>query len=288
MFQLRLTDFNQDLLSDVRRLMRAIHFHQDHTYKLQFGFSVLLHKPSTGEYRVFWAMNSTRGFYKTPVQISKKDDLEEELKKLESEDLMTHMIQDRPETSWILIGALSITVYVYKYPHRFPLIGSLHNCVSPSYTKHHPHIRILDDYPDTKRAYNDQLCIWRSIAFNIRGKKTVRIQNQAKQLSEDFRSHMGIDSEKYDGSIPLDSMFQVELFIKARIFIYELELERPKDLSNLNSPTAWKRYTAKLIYPPVCSAIKSSETKYNDMHFVIDANHTHVSPITNINKFANR
>ena len=88
----------------------AIYQQQDHAFKMNLSFGVILRNRETGEYRYF------RPFYNDsvldrPLYISKRRDLRTLTLKLRRMDLFTLLLQQRPDTKWIPVTNFRFTAF---------------------------------------------------------------------------------------------------------------------------------------------------------------------------------
>ena len=280
-YQVRLQSANLDI-TETREIIRNVHTDQSTVYKLQIGYTVLLHQEKTNTFRVYWPSNVKQRFFPTPPTISNSQDLESCIQRLLSEDIEAHLCQQfREDTSWKLVGVLALVVNTYSLGTEHPMLGDQNLPLdTPEFIKRHPWIKCLDLSPNTGKPYGDKLCCFRSIAFYFRNKSTVRVQNQAKQLMRKYQTELHLPSD-WDGSIALDDMFQVEKVLGCRLFIYQLiPNNKVIDLTNINALT-WKQFMAKQVYS---SGMKRKHAPHGDVF--LNLCNQHLSPITSINHFA--
>ena len=151
-------DVEEDQISQAAE---AIYEQQDHAFKLNLSFGVILRNRETGEYRYF------RPFYNDsvldrPLYVSRRRDLRTLTLKLRRMDLFTLLLQQRPDTKWIPV---LITNFRFTLFHTFYPIGDLHGPL-PDFVKNNEALVGLETNRRTGLPYNDHLCAFRCLALH--------------------------------------------------------------------------------------------------------------------------
>ena len=129
----------------------AVYDQQDHAFKSNLSFGVILRNRETGEYRFF------RPFYNDSVldrrlYVSRRRDMRTLTLRLRRMDLFAHLLRQRDDTKWIPV---LVTNFRFTLFHTFYPIGDLHGPL-PDYVRNNAAIVSLD----TNRGlpYRDHYC----------------------------------------------------------------------------------------------------------------------------------
>ncbi|KAK3109123.1 hypothetical protein FSP39_023489 [Pinctada imbricata] len=197
----------------IRQAAEAIYDRQDHAFKLNLSFGVILRHRETGEYRYF------RPFYNDtvldrPLYISKRRDLRTLTLKLRRMDLFTLLLQHRPDTKWVPV---LVTNFRFTIFHTFYPIGDLHGPL-PDYVQNNQALEKLDVNKHTNKLYDDHYCAFRCLALH-QGYDVKSLEGKTKQLfgmwanfKGGIKDFQGVD---YEDLPDFESCFQINVEVYA-------------------------------------------------------------------------
>ena len=175
--------YNFPLTNDVsmNQLMgyaEYVYRQQQRAFRLNLVFGVVLRNRESGHYRYF-VPYTNNGVFERPLYISRRDDLRRLRRQLETKDILTELLRQRPDTKWIPVlvtnvrflvtstfyplGQGQLPDYLMKKDSLYPLVKNRHN----------------------GKPYKDNLCAFRCLALH-RGHKIKNIEGPAKRLYKEW------------------------------------------------------------------------------------------------------
>ncbi|KAJ8320616.1 hypothetical protein KUTeg_002203 [Tegillarca granosa] len=154
-------NFPIDNTLSVDQLMQqanAIYLDQQHSFRLNMSFGVILQNRVTGEYRYFTAYTNHVTF-ESPLFISKRSDLRQLELRLKRMDILAELLHTRPDTTWVPVLLCNVEYYITSTYYTIGA-GSL-----PDYIINMRSITsLVTDYKG--KPYKDQLCLLRCLALH--------------------------------------------------------------------------------------------------------------------------
>ena len=192
----------------------AIYQQQDHAFKMNLSFGVILRNRETGEYRYF------RPFYNDsvldrPLYISKRRDLRTLTLKLRRMDLFTLLLQQRPDTKWIPV---LVTNFRFTVFHTFYPIGELQGPL-PDYVKNNHAIVGLERNVHTGQAYEDNYCAFRCLVLHY-GYDVRSMEGQTNHMFNTWARYKGGITD-FKG-ITFEDLPDFEVCFQVNIEVYSL------------------------------------------------------------------
>ena len=165
------------------------------TFKVNISFGIILKSTTNkNKYRYYHPMETDR-LMKTPFVISKKEDIDKLMNLLHSIDLLENMIRQRKNTKWVFHQVANVVYYVNKM--NFPL-GTDTEVKLPEYLLHNKSIHPLVYNINTRKGYNDHLCLFRCLALhkqhNLRG-----LERPCKQYLKQWLLHQKMKVKDFKG-----------------------------------------------------------------------------------------
>ena len=193
----------------------AIYDQQDHAFKLNLSFGVILRNRETGEYRFF------RPFYNDsvldrPLYVSRRRDLRTLTLRLRRMDLFAHLLRQRDDTKWrpVLVTNFRFTLF-----HTFYPIGDLHGPL-PDYVRNNAAIVSLEY--NRGLPYKDHYCAFRCLALH-RGYDVKNLEGETHRLFHNWAGYKGgiVDFK----GITFEDLPEVESLFRINLEVYALKPE---------------------------------------------------------------
>ena len=187
---------------------------QKQAFKVNFSYGFILRNTTTMRLR-YWHTSQNRGrVLEAPEVVRNRDDFADVIKRLHTIDILEHVRQERPNSSWVVDLVTNVTVYVNKL-HDHP-IGSV--VILPDYIRRNNAVIGLVIDTNHNCAYTDNLCLFRCLALH-RGQSRKTLERTTKTLFEEYSGKS--DAVNFPG-ITLDELRRVEKKFKININIWEL------------------------------------------------------------------
>ena len=175
--------YNFPLTNDVNmnQLMgysEYVYRQQQRAFRLNLVFGVILRNRETGRYRYF-VPYTNNGLFERPLYISRRGDLQRLRQQLETKDILTELLRQRPDTKWIPVLVTNVRFLVTStfYPlGQGPL---------PDYLMRKDSLYPLVKNRHNGKSYKDNLCVFRCLALH-RGHEIRCIEGPAKILYREW------------------------------------------------------------------------------------------------------
>lgn len=202
--------------NEISQAADDIYNQQDHAFKLNLSFGVILRHRETGEYRYF------RPFYNDsvldrPLYISRRRDLRTLVLRLRRKDLFTILLQHRPDTKWVPV---LVTNFRFTIFHTFYPIGDLHGPL-PEYIKENRSLVTLEINDRTGYAYEDHFCAFRCLALH-QGYDVKNFEGKTKQLFDKWTTFKGVKDSQ---GVEYRELPEFESCFEINVEVYALNLE---------------------------------------------------------------
>ena len=205
---------------ELMEAMQDIYDRQQHAFRLNLHFGLILVNTETGEYRYFRPF-SNEALFTRPIYVSRRHDLTKLRKRLERFNVMDYILQQRPNTKW---KPLLVTNVHFSLFHLNYTLGAPQEL--PDYIKSSRSIVALDKRLDGK-PYKDNLCGFRCLATHHHGRERIDAHTKAyfKQWVDYINSKEGIvhiDRDHFMG-ISEEQMAEFEKCFSVNVNVYELQ-----------------------------------------------------------------
>ena len=148
---------------ELMEAMQDIYDRQQHAFRLNLHFGLILVNTETGEYRYFRPF-SNEVLFTRPIYVSRRHDLAKLRKRLERLNVMDYILQQRPNTKW---KPLLVTNVHFSLFHLNYALGAPQEL--PDYIKTSKSIVSLDKKSNGK-PYKDNFCGFRCLATHLHGR----------------------------------------------------------------------------------------------------------------------
>ena len=206
---------------ELMEAMEEIYDRQQHAFRLNLHFGLILVNTETGEYRYFRPF-SNESLFQRPIYVSRRHDLTKLRKRLERFNVVDYILQQRPNTKWkpLLVTNVHFSLFHLNYTLGTPL-------ELPDYIKVSKSIVALDKRRYDAKPYDDNLCAFRCLATHRNGHERLETHTDHyfKQWIEYVNSKEGIvhiDPDQFMG-ISLDQMADFEHCFSVNVNVYQLQ-----------------------------------------------------------------
>ena len=264
-------DFNGET-EVLRPHLDQILSNEDHSFKVNLAFGIILKHLDTGEYRYYTAYyNNT--VLDLPYRIENANDINLLLKELDSMELLDLIMRTRESTKWQKIFISNITYFVYRMGSPIGHPNHRKRRSIPNYIRNRQCIISLDVSRNHNTPYNDHLCAFRCLAYTTGGYKTIEKRtkhyyNMWKQFQQELgNTDLPNNARRFKG-IYLNQLPEFEQCFRVRICVYSMNEDK----------SCMRRYQTSLL---------SDET---DVEFSMNLNlyENHFSIISNFSRYARK
>ncbi|KAJ8319270.1 hypothetical protein KUTeg_004361 [Tegillarca granosa] len=192
-------------IQQLMQFTEDIYRREQHAFRLNLVFGVILQNRETLSYRYFRPYNNYT-VLDTPIYISRKEDLRKLFLRLSRMDITTHLLRNRPDTKWIpvLLTNVVFTIYSTHYP-----LGS---GIVPDYLRNNHAIVPLEVNKQTGQKYDDSLCAFRCLAvhrgFDVKCLEGAAHEYYKQWSNDDITFFQGISFYEFP---KFEETFQVNL-----------------------------------------------------------------------------
>jgi hypothetical protein len=211
---------NDVTVDQLMRFSEEIYRRQQHAFRINLTFGVILRNRETGEYRYFIPLTNKTAM-ENPVYISKSTDLRRLRLRLSRLDLTTELLRNRPDTKWIPVLITNVLFFVYSthYP-----VGT--GVVLPDYLLRKDSLYPLVKNRNTGKAYKDDLCTFRCLALH-RGYDIKSIDGAARAYYQQWVEFKRLEKEEEDEEevhvVSLEEFPEFEAQFLVNLEVYSLE-----------------------------------------------------------------
>ena len=205
---------------ELMEAVEEIYDRQQHAFRLNLHFGLILVNTETGEYRYF-IPSSNETLFPRPIYISRHLDLTKLQKRLQRFNVVDYILQQRPNTKWkpVLVTNVHFNLFHLNY-----LLGTPDGL--PDYIKSSKSIVSLDVHQNGK-VYNDNLCAFRCLSMHFNGCRNmgtnanIYLEKWGKHCREN--EEVGdVDLGNFKG-VSLDQMAHFENCFDTNVYIYDLK-----------------------------------------------------------------
>ena len=207
------------LIETIAKALEDIFCRQSNAFKISLSFSFSLQQRETGEYRYFYTSNNQQ-IFKSPKLIWNRQDIDNLLDFLASQDFLSHLKDQRPNTKWVIerIVSLRINLVMTTYP-----LGNPHKL--PNYIKNNRYIIGLEKDEHTAKTYKDHLCFFRCLAI-VKYKFTRHNCNRkAEELFDQYCEDFEVNPQDFKG-VELINFPKLEKYYETHLFAMFLKENR--------------------------------------------------------------
>ncbi|XP_048244540.1 uncharacterized protein LOC124126724 isoform X2 [Haliotis rufescens] len=163
-------------IGELMERARDIYQTLDYSFRMNLAFGVILRHVETGRYRYFHPYVNDAVF-SSPIYVTERKGLERLRQAVESLDLRSHVLKQRPDTKWKPVLITNVQFYLYRT--NFPL-GHPPSPL-PAYIKNHKAIFSLDRN-ERGQLYEDHLCAFRCLALHRNPSARRSLEKPARAL----------------------------------------------------------------------------------------------------------
>ena len=210
------TENGQTSYNEMRDLLYQILRRENHSFKLNFNFGLVIQNTEDQSYRYFYPLEYSP-VLSMPVLISNRADIDALIDRLITMDLLDSQIKTkRPNTKYVFKQVANIMFYVYRTHYT---LGMLEDGVQlPDYVKNSKSIVSLVTNPLTGNAYQDQLCFFRALALS----KGASIRNLEKPTKELLETWLKFKCQKEFHTIEIETLDQLEQCFEVNVNVYQM------------------------------------------------------------------
>nr|XP_022301117.1 uncharacterized protein LOC111109328 [Crassostrea virginica] len=247
--------------NDLMNVMDEIYDRQQHAFRLNLEFGLILRNIETGEYRYFRPFTN-QSLFTRPLYVSRRPDLLKLRRRLETFNFEDHFLRQRPNTKW---KAVLVTNVVFSLYHLSYTLGSAVHL--PFFVTNSRSIVTLEKTRQGK-PYDDNLCLFRCLAthYHLRKKLQIKTRLYFEKWMAYLKKHdhvVGHDENNVFSGVTLDQIPQFEKCFDINVNIFELT----------------EKETALCIYKSRCQF-------NNSMH--LNMYRHHLSYISNLQAYAKK
>ena len=182
---------------------------------LALGF--ILKNIQDGKFRYFYAHENNTLLEQSKL-VSNKDDMAKLKEILKKTDVIESCTEERSNTKWRFFKLTNLTIFAALL--RDIPMGCKHAVLPEYFLKNHT-VNCLTFEKNTRRPYNDNLCLFRALALHLHGNE--RLEEETSKLFNLFLvNSTNPDSSKFQG-VCMDDIASVEDIVAINIFIYDID-----------------------------------------------------------------
>ena len=186
--------------------------------KLNLALGFILKKIEDGKFRHFYA-HENNTLLEQPKLVSNKDDmtkLEEILKKT---DVIESCTKERSNTKWRFFKLTNLTKSAALL-RDVPM--GCKNAILPEFLLKSHKINCLTFEKSTRKAYNDNLCLFGALALHLHGNEGRLEEEKSKLFNLFLVNSTNPDPSNFQG-VCIDDIPSVEDIVGINIFIYDID-----------------------------------------------------------------
>ena len=186
--------------------------------KLNLALGSILKNVEDGKFRHFYAHENNTLLEQSKF-VSNKDDMTKLKEILKKTDVIESYTKERSNTKWMFFKLTNLTIFAALL-RDIPIVCK--DAVLPeSLLKNHT-VNCLTFEKNTRKLYNDNLCLFRALAFHLHGNE--RLEDETSKLFNLFLvNSTNPDPSKFQG-VCMDDIPSVEDIVGINIFIYDIDL----------------------------------------------------------------
>ena len=202
--------------NEIRGHLHQIYNDQEHAFRINFSFGMILQNTETGEYCYYIPYFNNKILH-FPFTISNRNSIRFLMLKLARLDIIQQARAVRPSTLWTLAFITNIQYVVFKT--QFPL-GQVDNL--PNFLRQNPYLISFYINRVTKKPYEDKLCFFRCLHEHMKDtdKSLIQYLNQWRR----FNNYSEITSNKMKnfGGVSIQDMNKLEQCFNLKINIVSM------------------------------------------------------------------
>ena len=264
-------DFNGET-ETVRPHLDQILANEQHSFKINLAFGLILRHLDTGEYRYYTAYyNNT--ILDLPYRIDNVHDINSLISELDGMELLDLIMRTRESTKWQKIFISNITYFVYRMGSPIGTNKNRADKKIPEFIRKRKCIVSLDISRNHSKPYKDNLCAFRCLAYTSGGYKTIeRRTKQYYNTWKRYQDDLGVtdipnNARRFKG-IYLEQLPDFEQCFGVRICVYSMN----EDMS------CTRRYQSSLL----------SDAADVEFCMYLNLHQNHFSIISNFKRYARK
>ena len=186
--------------------------------KLNLALGFILKNIEDGKFRYFYAPENNTLLEQSKL-VSTKDDMAKLKEILKKTDLIESCTNERSNTKWRFFKLTNMTIFAALL-RVIPMCCK--DAVLPESFLTNRSINCLTFEKNTRKPYNDNLCLFRALALHLHGNE--RLEEETSKLFNLFLvNSTNPDPSKFQG-VCMDDIPSVEDIVGINIFIYDIDL----------------------------------------------------------------
>ena len=185
--------------------------------KLNLALGFILKNIEDGKFRYFYAHENNTLLEQSKL-VSNKDDMTKLKKISKKTDVIESCTKERSNTKWRFVKLTNLTIFAALLKD-IPM--GCKDAVLPESLLRNPSIYCLTYEQNTKKTYQDNLCLFRALALHLHGNE--RLEEETSKLFNLFLvTSTNPDPSKFQG-VCIDDIPSVEDIVSINIFIYDID-----------------------------------------------------------------
>ena len=247
---------NDISMDDFGEQIEEIYNGNSNAFKINLSFGVILRHVETGQCRYF-APYSNDNVFELPLLISCRSDIDKFMHRLSEIDILNYMLRQRPNTSWKPIMVCNVVYTLFRTSFA---LG--HSKTLPNYVKKRKSIISLDCDPSTGKPYDDDLCMFRCLAYH-----EVKNVRRIEKLTKAYYTRWLLFADEHkirNSEISTANIPHVEQCFQTNINIFSLNKDK------------------------TCDGVYKSMGKFQDKTVYLNLYENHLSYIANFATYASK
>ena len=178
---------NTTTVGQLMALANAVYNRQRTAFKLNVNFGYILRSRETEELRYFKPFDH-EGLFGTPIYISRRLDLKKLMGRLQSIDVMEHLMQQRPDTKWVVELVTNIRFHLFKTTH---LLSGTRGKI-PDHVKNNRAVYSLVSDKRSGKPFDDYFCAFRCLALH-KGFQLTNLEAPTKRFFQEWKKFKQLD-----------------------------------------------------------------------------------------------
>ncbi|XP_069106330.1 uncharacterized protein [Argopecten irradians] len=199
-------------IEDIESQLMTIFSEQNLAFKINGSFGFVL-RDVQGNFRYFYPHNNET-IFESPHLVNNVQGVHSLVHTLRNIDILYSIFKQRPSTKWTVYRITNVRWTVTRT--SFPLGAGT---VLPDYVKSKKSIISLTNDARTGRAFTDNLCLFRCLAYD-RVRDVKNIERTAAQLFRDFTDNT-CSIERFPG-VPLSDLPKIEKHFSVNLNVFRL------------------------------------------------------------------
>ena len=186
--------------------------------RLNLALGFILKNIKDGNFRYFYAHENNTLLEQSKL-VSNRDDIAKLKESLKKTDVIESCTKERSNTKWRFFKLTNLTFFAALL--RDIPMGCKDAVLPESLLKKHT-INCLTFEKNTRKPYNDNLCLLRALARHLHGNK--RVEEETSKLFSFFRINSTNPDPLMFQGVGMDDIASVQDIVNKNLFIYDIDL----------------------------------------------------------------